>query len=284
MHRGNIVGWVNRQMAAAFVVATFALTWAVLGPAALAVHGFGTATVSGAARTLATFAPTIVAVVLIGVAGGKRALGALVSAVGPWHIPVWPTVFALTLPQASCALAFLVYAWSGHDVPQLDAWSTSLVYTALLLPLTALFEEVGWRYLLLNELQRRFTPLRSVVVLALIWGIWHLPMYFMNTSEGDRTDLLFSLFMLGMFPVTLIANWLCNRSRRRLFPVLLFHASLDASIGYYFGKFQSGELRPFALWIALIWAVGALLYWRVGPRLGLIPTVAQDNSLYSGTG
>ena len=52
----------------------------------------------------------------------------------------------------------------------------------LFLPLSFLFsfsaflgEEYGWRYFLQSALQERMGKIKGVIILGLIWGIWHLP-------------------------------------------------------------------------------------------------------------
>jgi len=41
-------------------------------------------------------------------------------------------------------------------------------------------EELGWRGIVLESFQRKWSPLRSTLTLAVIWGIWHLPLFFLN--------------------------------------------------------------------------------------------------------
>ena len=256
--------FIQEKLPYLFIGLTFAWTWSLLGPAALSKYGIGTATVSNGARTLAGFTPTIVAIALIAAAKGRQGLLGIWRAIITWRIPLWPTVAAFALPQLTCLIAFNLFRILGGATPALGAWSSSVAFTLVLLPLTAFFEEVGWRYLLLEELQKRLSPLVATATLALIWGLWHLPMYFQDNSEGDRTSVLFILFMIGVFPVTAFASWFYNRAGGRLLPVMLFHASLDASIGYYFAKFPTGELRPFGYWVGIMWLCSLLLFWRFG--------------------
>lgn len=251
-----------------FIGLTFASTWSLLGPAALSKYGIGAATVSNGARTLAGFTPTIVAIVLIAAARGRQGLLGIWRAIFTWRIPLWPTATAFVLPQLTCLIALNLFRILGGATPALGDWSSSVAFTLVLLPLTAFFEEVGWRYLLLEELQKRMSPLFATAMLALIWGLWHLPMYLQNHSAGERTGVLFILFMIGVFPVTAFASWFYNRASGRLLPVMLFHASLDASIGFYFGKLPTGELRPFGYWVCIMWMCSLLLYWWFGKTLG----------------
>jgi membrane protein DedA with SNARE-associated domain len=40
-----------------------------------------------------------------------------------------------------------------------------------------------------------------------------------------------------------------------LLPVIVFHAAVDSSLGYFLGPVPRGDLRAFAIWIAIITAV-----------------------------
>jgi membrane protease YdiL (CAAX protease family) len=212
--------------------------------------------------------PTLVAIALIAAAEGGRGLLDIWRTIATWRLPLWPTLAAFALPQITCLLAFQLFRVLGGATPALVDWKSSVVFTLVLLPLTAFFEEVGWRHLLFRELQEQMTPLSATAVVAVTWGLWHLPMYLHNNAEGDRTGLLFVLFMVGVLPVTAFASWFYNRAGGRLLPVMLFHASLDASIGFYFGSLPKGELRPFGYWVGTMWACSSLLYWRIGRTLG----------------
>lgn len=49
-------------------------------------------------------------------------------------------------------------------------------------------EEYGWRYFLQPALQERLGARKGVVILGLIWGIWHLPLHF--TLYSPKTPIL----------------------------------------------------------------------------------------------
>lgn len=49
--------------------------------------------------------------------------------------------------------------------------------------LTCLGEEYGWRYFLQPRLQKRFGKRIGVLMLGVVWGIWHLPVDIARTSD-----------------------------------------------------------------------------------------------------
>ena len=46
-------------------------------------------------------------------------------------------------------------------------------------------EETGWRGYALPQLQRRYSPLASSLILAVLWFGWHLPQFFLIATYRD---------------------------------------------------------------------------------------------------
>lgn len=259
---------MRHHLVLAFVVLTYAWTWGVGVPAALAVHGVGTAHISAGALTLAGFAPTIVALCLFAVAGGRTALRDVGSRLFRVGRTPWWYAGAFVVPIASVGAALVVLPNVTAYVAGLGSWYTPLLMTLFLIPLTGFFEEVGWRGLMLDRLETRMSPLAASAVVALAWGPWHLPTYARLMPEGDRTAILVGWFLLGTFPLSTLFAWVYNRTGRRLLPVIVLHASVDASVGYFFARLPTGELRPFIAWSCALWVIAALVLWKEGSQLG----------------
>lgn len=247
---------------------TYAWTWGAGVPAALAAHGIGRARISAGALTLAGFAPTIVALFLLAVTGGRPALRDIWRRLVRFGLTPWWYVAAVAAPIASVGAALFVLPNVRTYAGSLQVWYTPLVMSLVLVPLTGFFEEIGWRGLMLDRLETSVSPLTASVVVALAWGPWHLPAYARLMPEGDRTALLFLWFLLGTIPLSILFAWVYNRTERRLLPVIVLHASADASAGYFFAGLPTGELRPFIAWTGVLWAMAALVLWKEGPELG----------------
>jgi hypothetical protein len=75
-------------------------------------------------------------------------------------------------------------------------------------------EELGWRgYALPRLLSGRLNSLTAALVLGIIWGIWHLPAFFIaGTSQHDDQMGIFWL-ILGTTLSSVIMTWLYIRTK-----------------------------------------------------------------------
>jgi membrane protease YdiL (CAAX protease family) len=239
-------------------------------PAALAAHGIGHTHRSGGALTLAGFSPSIVALALLFATEGRAGIGTVWRQVWQAQWRRWWRWYLLVVlgPLTLTGLCLLVLPAVGQPLPTLGAWYAPLLGTLVLVPLTGFFEEVGWRGFLQESLERRVAPLTAALLVALAWGPWHLPMYLRLDSEGARTPVLIAWFLVGIVPLSIIFAWIYHRTGKRLLPVIMLHAAIDAGAGYFFGPVRTGELRPFMAWVVLLIVVAIIVVARDGWMLG----------------
>ncbi|HZA05610.1 MAG TPA: CPBP family intramembrane glutamic endopeptidase [Propionibacteriaceae bacterium] len=215
--------WVARHRIGAFLVLAFALSWwpwplALLNPASTAMVSFG---------------PLIAAVVVAALAGGRPRLLGLLRGVGRWRVPWSRWALALVGPFLAAGAVGALALTAGIVEPSSLAagldWSTwsavplLLVTTALLGG--PLFEEVGWRGFLLEELQRRRSALASTLLVALIWSVWHLPLL-ISEPTGQRPPLPFVVWIVAQ---AVLFTWLYNTSSGSVLLAIVFHATINVS-------------------------------------------------------
>ncbi len=142
-----------------------------------------------------------------------------------WHRTVWLLVLSPLLLFGIGLLAYriIVGAWWTFEVTKTQFELTSdTAYFAWLAPFLvySFLEEVGWRGFLLPHLQERYTAFCATAILALIWGVWHLPMFWIrfNFSIGIAIG-----FFFGLFVGAIILTAIFNQSRGSLWAVILFH-------------------------------------------------------------
>lgn len=115
-------------------------------------------------------------------------------------------------------------------------------------------EEPGWRGFALPMLQKRYSPLRSSLILAVIWAFWHWPLFWFGDSEGGPLGVVF--FLLGTAPLAILFTAVFNLTGGSLPIAILLHSSINITGTYL----PPSTLAP-GLWLLLILGM-ALWMWR----------------------
>lgn len=89
-------------------------------------------------------------------------------------------------------------------------------------------EELGWRGILQPKLEKVVNYLPSVLIVGVIWGIWHLPLWFMKGTI--QTSFPFGLYL---FSVIIISSSFATlyKYTNNLFFCVLGHAWFNRCIG-----------------------------------------------------
>jgi membrane protease YdiL (CAAX protease family) len=142
----------------------------------------------------------------------------------------------------------------------------AIVFAPLVNGWATLGEEFGWRAYLLPKLM----PLggrKAMVLLGLIWGVWHWPVIFMGYEYGSSYPgapwlgplvFLWFTFTLGTF-----LAWLTLKSGS-VWPAVIGHASINgiATIGLYVSRGQPNPiLGPAAVGVLASLPFAALALW-----------------------
>jgi len=112
-------------------------------------------------------------------------------------------------------------------------------------------EEPGWRGFALPLLQKRYGPLRSSLILAVIWAFWHWPML----QVGPSGMVVYLLVIVA--PLAILFTAVFNRTGGSLPIVILLHTSINLTEQYL----PASTLIP-SLLILLTTLGLALWMWR----------------------
>lgn len=150
-----------------------------------------------------------------------------------------------------------------------------LSFAVFMLLFGPLPEEMGWRGYALDWLQKQHNPLVSSLILGTIWGIWHLPLFFIEGSYqyALRGTPSIWFFFLGFLPQTILMTWLFNNTRRSTLSAVLLHWMVNLT-GEFFELSLRAELFSVLLWFAA--ALMIVLIWRAGK--------IQENTKSTGPG
>jgi len=132
----------------------------------------------------------------------------------------------------------------------------------------AVFEEIGWRGWLLPRLAERSTARTGIVVAALVWALWHIPLIWSGvlSVEGLPGSRAMAVVPLGTFGAGLVIGWLWVQTRS-IWIAALAHGALNDWGQYAFKYMHAGpelDLTPVLLAgsIALV-ATGTILIARL---------------------
>ena len=124
------------------------------------------------------------------------------------------------------ALSQIGHAMSSAVATPASALSL-LLWTLLFGPIP---EELGWRGYALDSLQAGSTALRASLILGAIWGLYHLPLFYLvgtyHAAQGPWS-LWFWLFLVQVIPVTIVFTWIFNNTRRSTLAAILLHFTIN---------------------------------------------------------
>lgn len=234
------------QKAIAFCVLTFFLTWPVEIAALSFVHGWSHVKIPGGVQMVAALAPGIAAAVLSLQRLGGGGFKALFRTVLPRRFSSWLYVAALMIGLGSCLAVFLVLRVLVEKHASLGSPVDLLMYFLLILPLSAFWEELGWRGYLLPTLLNRLKPIPAAILVGVIWGGWHLPILLAANASLQVGMAEFGAIFCGSIAMSVILTWLYLKSRGSILICILFHNSVNAGAYYFLSGFPGSSAVP--LW------------------------------------
>ncbi len=129
-------------------------------------------------------------------------------------------------------------------------------------------EEPGWRGFALPRLQVLMSPRLATLALALLWGVWHTPMFFVQDSLQATASPW--LFASSIFAWSAIHTVLYERSSPSIVPSLLLHACSNIWLNT---GLTTGVLQPYL--ITSYTLVGLVAWFAIGrSRTAVTPSAA----------
>jgi membrane protease YdiL (CAAX protease family) len=172
-------------------------------------------------------------------------------------------VMLLLMPAVILAsiLLSLLFGKSADQfaIVQRFSFSAGPVPVLLILIFVPALEEMGWRGYGVDSLRSRFNLFTTSLWFGLLWGLWHLPMFFIRhyyQNELLSNWVYTANFWVSIFPVAFIINWLFYRNNRSIIACFLYHLSADLACEIFqveqFTKcLSTGILILIAVWIII---------------------------------
>ena len=145
-------------------------------------------------------------------------------------------VASLLLMPASILLAMGISLLFGYDVGQFAitgqaTFSSALFPVWFLLVIAPVLEELAWHSYGTDCLRQKFSLFTTSMIFAVYWGLWHLPLAFIQGYYHSNLVVegaLHSLnFLLSLFPFVLLMNWLYFKTGRNILVTVVLHLSAN---------------------------------------------------------
>jgi membrane protease YdiL (CAAX protease family) len=248
----------------------YLVTWLIWTPLVLDALGLASLRLPDWWHYAGAVGPISAAVAVTLIAWGRRGVWSLFAQLRPSRLSRRWTLFALGSPVALFALAAAAVGAITGEWPTYEGIAKTQNLPALGLALTWLVhlvtfgigEEAGWRGFALPRLQARHGAVGATLLLALGWGLWHLPTFIY--SPGMRELGLGGTvgWAIGLVAGAFFLTWLYNSSRAALLGVVLWHTTFNVLVA---SEAAAGSIA--AVMTMVILGAGILLF-MVRPQAG----------------
>ena len=202
--------------------------------------------VVGIGIELTAYAPTLAALVTVGLMTTGGGIGRLLRPVIRWRVGTHWYLIALIGPSLLFLVGDVIRLVIGAALP--GSWLAIPGAAALAFLVGALIagsfgEEVGWRGFGQPQLQQKYGAFWAAVVVGLIWSLWHLWPAAAPGGLSTTTWSEASLTFIRLISTSIVYAWLFNSTRGSLLIVMLAHAGHNLAVRFVplAGSVQHGD-------------------------------------------
>ena len=234
----------------AFLLITLAVTWGTAGfyivLPDLAASLFGKMEGAHPLYFVATWGPGIAGILVALYYGGARGLRAFLSRLTLWRSgALWWLLVLIGLPLVFMAGSLVK---GGPLLAPMDDGVGQVLVVALVMLFLGPVEEFGWRGVAQPLLQRHMAPIWAGALIGLVWGVWHLPAFYLSGTV--YADWNFPLFLIGCITLAILVTPIFNASRGGLLLPVLFHWQLIIPLW--------PDAQPWDTWILVVLTAGVV--------------------------
>jgi uncharacterized protein len=234
-----VIKFTRAHPTLAFFMLTFFLSWMIWVPLALDHFSLLPVRLNEGfvliVRLFGTLGPAVSAILVSQIYGGRPAVVSLLRQLGKWRVRwTWYVAAGLVFP----ALVFVV-AWIYNQItgsPPLPVQPVSvanLIVILVVMTISVLGEEIGWRGFALPRMQEQFSALKTSLILGTIHTVWHIP-FWMILGELERYGWSYWLLSWAwILALTVYITWIMNNTGNSLLLAVLIHWSLNIVTAAY---------------------------------------------------
>ncbi len=188
-----------------------------------------------------------------------------------WLLVGWlmPVIVAVAAYGTAAAFGF-VRLKTDVDLDLLSFAGRGALFTLALIVPTLLFEEIGWRGVLVPELAKFLTFGWVALITGVIWALFHYPwMLSPIYTRVPPTFASITTFTIGIMAASVALAWITLVSRS-LWPAVLFHSCHNAFVAGVLERSLKATEPAYRAFIgvsgysmALGYCILALICWRL---------------------
>ena len=209
----------------------------LIGATLIAPIAFGVVPADSAFFLLAAFSASLAGVILTAIVSGRDGLRELFRRLLIWRVGIGWWVFAIFALGLMFLGGMVLAALVSGSALKLSLTQPLYMFIPLLIMRTltdsGLGEELGWRGFLLPRLQTRYSALIASIIVGVVWGLWHWPLFLMEGLPpyyefGQMTGVIPGLLALVFFltvPWSILFTWMGNNTKGSLLLACVFHGS-----------------------------------------------------------
>jgi membrane protease YdiL (CAAX protease family) len=236
----QLTSFIQRRPLLAYFLLAYVIAWAFTPLIAISpLYGLP-----------ALFAPALAGIIVSGGTGGPAQVGLLLRKLLIWRVNLVWYLVALGFPVVLSLLVALMGRLFGADPVFQPAPFTPLGLVVFVL---VVGEELGWRGYAQPQLEKNYSPLVAAILLGVLWGLWHLPNFFILGLPHTEAPL--AAFVIYTTGLSVLAAWLLKHTHQSVLIATLFHGATNT-----FGFLTPGLDNATRWWlIAGAYSAAALL-------------------------
>jgi membrane protease YdiL (CAAX protease family) len=265
----TIAAFIRRRAVPIYFALVILISWtgaaAVVGPANFPLVWERFERLGGPLYAAILAGPILASLVLTGLLDGRVGLRTLLGRVRRWRVgPRW---YALALLPAATMVATLLVLPLGSRVFTPTIFTSENKLRTVALGVTVglvigLGEEIGWTGFAVPRLRHRLGTMSTGLVVGLVWGAWHFPLFWQaETFSGPEPLALLLVRLFSWLPaLRILLVWAFDRTDSLLVPALMHGLVSAVSVILMSMGLSGAALWASTLaWPAVMWLLVGLL-------------------------
>jgi membrane protease YdiL (CAAX protease family) len=223
------------------------------------------------ADQLGAFSASLAGIVLAAIEGRKGGVRELLGRFLIWRVGIQWWAFALlfgVIPAVAALYLFNLFGGPAVDWSGLKPFSSFVPMVILLTIFAGMGEEFGWRGFAMPRLQARHNALVSSLMIGVLWGIWHIPLFLTQGTTQSRwladagwiAPLGYTLFCMAW---SIQYTWVFNNTKGSVLLAAVIHGAINAWNGYI--DVYRGDFSRILTYVVVMVIVSLVIVLLAGP-------------------